>query len=107
MYITRFLFSFSSPFASVSLRTRQIGEKATNASANYQLHVAASSIVCDCEALLSMITEMKHLILVNDFDTINENVEGTTRGLQSFSSLVDPELARLRREIDDTLLFSI
>src|SRR5437868_3226221 len=55
------------------------------------------------ETLMKMITELKHSILVNDFETINENVEKMTEHYKSQTSRMIPHIHTLNREITEAL----
>lgn len=72
-------------------------------------------MVASSESLLKMITELKHSILVNDFETLNENIQKQneiydkqcTNSLLGFLTTLgktaEPVIQQLNKEITEAL----
>jgi hypothetical protein len=72
-------------------------------------------MVASGESLLKMITELKHSILVNDFETLNENIQKQTEvynkqctnqchlHLTQIGETAEPVIQRLNKEITEAL----
>jgi hypothetical protein len=91
-----------------------------NTRENFQLEVYSANIVFACESVLRIITELKHSILVNDFETMNELVERQTTKYRaqigtrhytliagthahSHTDTVEPQIRKLNHEINEAL----
>jgi len=85
------------------LESAKITDQIQNVSETMLLQTSSTNIILECETLLSMITELKHIILLNDFDTLNEIQEGNTNRLNAFLDIVGPQITHFRRDIGDFL----
>lgn len=70
---------------------------------NFQLDVYASNLVFSAQNLLKMITELKHSVLVNDLETLNETVEEQCRQYRAQAQSVHPLLQELTKEVTQAL----
>jgi len=85
------------------LRVAKVSERQQNERENFNVDVQALHLVTGGETLMKMITELKHSILINDFETINENVERLTDQYKNNTSRMIPHIHTLNREITDAL----
>eukprot|EP01117_Protostelium_nocturnum_P015778 TRINITY_DN6148_c0_g1_i2.p1 TRINITY_DN6148_c0_g1~~TRINITY_DN6148_c0_g1_i2.p1 ORF type:complete len:138 (+),score=33.09 TRINITY_DN6148_c0_g1_i2:158-571(+) len=79
-------------------------EKVDNSKENYQLNYFAFNLIESGESLLRMINELKHGILVSDFDSVNENLSQQRKHYSSLVSQTEPQINHLDFEITESIL---
>jgi len=85
------------------LQAAKINDKVQNSRENFQLDVHAANLVFSAETLLKMITELKHSVMVNDFETMNENLENQTQAYKLQTELAVPAIQKLSNELGQAL----
>ena len=67
------------------------------------LSISDNIQVYAAENLLKMITELKHSILVNDFETINDSVYSQVEKFRNHEAKVKPQLSVLNAQISEVI----
>ena len=60
-------------------------------------------MVFAAESLLKMITELKHSILLNDFETMNETLQKQAEQYRTQIQQVEPQIQKLNKELNVAL----
>jgi len=99
LYLSVLGFFWNTILVTMTNRTVEKVDGVQNSKENFQLDVYASNIVFASETLLKMITELKHSILVNDFETMNENVDRQAQQIRSQNETVGSTIQKLNHEL--------
>jgi len=70
---------------------------------NFQIDVHSTNIIRYAEALLKIITELKHSFLLNDCGTVLDQEVSSTQAFQNLTNETEEILAGLRQEMEDAL----
>ncbi|PRP88142.1 mediator of RNA polymerase II transcription subunit 22 isoform c [Planoprotostelium fungivorum] len=99
---TALLNNYTSIFQAGRIYTEQ-SEQIGNSKGNLHLDTIANNLLYNSESLLKMINELKHSILVSDFETINDGIDTQIKQYETFSQQVEPVIEKLNAEISFAL----
>ncbi|XP_059542195.1 mediator of RNA polymerase II transcription subunit 22-like [Myotis daubentonii] len=66
---------------------------------NYEMHVRASNIVRAGESLMKLVSDLKQLLILNDFPSVNEAIDQRNQQLRALLEEGDRKLTALRDEV--------